>query len=102
MTTTVTLTAPYQGAVTGQLIGLANSAATALIDADGGTLGPNDGVPSYPAGGYAGQAGSETTEQFLNRIPGGVPNPSSAVEGYQGQVVIVAGRNVPLSEDSWA
>ena len=65
-------------------------------------LGAGAGVPNYPAGGFQGQGEGETTAGFLSRIPGGVPSPSAAIEGVQGQVTIVAGRNVPDSESSWA
>jgi hypothetical protein len=64
-------------------------------------MGLGAGVPVYPAGGWAGQIASETTEQFLNRIPGGVPNPSAAIEGFTGATTIVDGRAVPNSEP-WA
>ncbi len=106
MTTIVTLSAPYNGGLTGQIMGFADDdAATAFVEGGGGTLanlGAGAGVPVYPAGGWQGQIASELTSQFLSRIPGGVPNPSSAIQGVQGQVQIVCGRNVPVNDTSWA
>ena len=111
--TTIVFTALALGAAAGN--GLTSTYAPSGVSAGsfGGTtfsggvgasladLGAGAGVPVYPEGGYQGQIASETTEQFLSRVAGGIPSPSSAIEGFQGQVTIVAGRNVPNSEP-WA
>ncbi len=92
MTTIVTLSAPYRGGQTGQIIGLADDEATTLIDADGGTLadlGAGAGVPVYPAGGYQGQWAAEATSVFLARIPGGVPNPGDPVKANENSPPII-------------
>jgi hypothetical protein len=46
----------------------------------------------YPVGGWQGQIASEATWSFLNRIPGGVPNPGDPVRAVENnRPVIVAG-----------
>jgi hypothetical protein len=95
MTTIVTLLAPYNGGLTGQIMGLPDATATALVTAGGATLanlGAGAGVPVHPAGGYQGQIASEATSVFLARIPGGVPNPGDPVRAVENSpAVIVAG-----------
>jgi hypothetical protein len=75
--TVVQLSAPFQGGLTGQIMGLDAATATALIDASGASLydmGGGAGVQVLPAGGYQGQWAGERTATFLRRLPGGVPN----------------------------
>jgi hypothetical protein len=95
MTTIVTLLAPFNGGLTGQIMGMSDAAATALIGASGATLanlGAGAGVPVYPAGGWQGQIASESTATFLGRIPGGVPNPGDPVRAVENSPLeIVAG-----------
>ena len=68
MTTIVTLSAPYNGGLTGQIMGFSDdAAAAAFVEAGGGTLanlGAGDGVPVYPVGGFQGQIASDGLDTF--------------------------------------
>ena len=86
MTTVVTLLAPYKGGLTGQVMGLPDGEASALVAASGATLkdqGLGAGVPNLPAGGYQGQVASESTAVFLARLPGGSPDPGDPVKAVE-------------------
>jgi hypothetical protein len=87
----------------GELCGLPDAVATALIAAGGAALhdsGAGSGIPT--ASPFRGQLASETNAQFV--AAGGDPgneNPSAAAQGFQGDVTAVKGRAVPNSEP-WA
>ena len=90
--TVVQLSAPFQGGLTGQIMGLSDATATALIDADGATLydmGLGAGVQNLPAGGYQGQWAGESTAIFLDRMPGAVPNPSDPVKANEANPPVI-------------
>jgi hypothetical protein len=104
MTKLVEILAPYYspGGLlnAGELVGLPDAVATALIAAGGAALhdsGAGSGTPT--ASPFRGQLASETNSQFV--AAGGDPgneNPSGAVQGFQGNTTIVKGRAQPLSE----
>ena len=93
--TIVTLTQNYNSgaweALAGQSVGLPAATASAMITA--GTATASSLV--LPAGGYSGQGEGERTVDFLNRVPGGVPNPSAAIQGFEGFTTTLHGRAVP-------
>jgi hypothetical protein len=91
--TVVQLSAPFQGGLTGQIMGLDAATATALIDASGASLydmGGGAGVQVLPAGGYQGQWAGERTATFLRRLPGGVPNPSDPVRANEASPPVIS------------
>ena len=87
----------------GEVCGFPSALAAELVAANVAVeynAGSGTGTPT--ASPFRGQIASETDAQF--EAAGGSSgdlNTSAAIQGFQGQVTIVAGRNVPNSEP-WA
>jgi hypothetical protein len=97
MATTIQFLAEWNGAKTGQVATVSDALATTLI---GDSV--TESSELTPPTSYMGQVASESTFDFLNRVPGGTPNPGDPVRAVENDTPTIVSGILQPGPNPWA